>query len=199
MTTLATAATASTTALQRGEVTVVRATRGRLRLRLRAQSPDRRRDRFVDGGWWPHSRDLTAELPPLLAAIEAAGYEPIRRVTYNLTAWDRPPRRLMVGGRLVKLGGFRTQDSALVTLSGKSAWINIDLVTIASDTDPAVAERALVLAASAGDTQRADEIVSRARHLTSAGIDAEDLTGLARWASEGGAHRRGAQRARGVR
>ena len=35
-----------------------------LRLRLKPRGPV---TGFVDGGWWPRSRDLAAELPALLA------------------------------------------------------------------------------------------------------------------------------------
>src|SRR5690348_4127138 len=68
---------------------------------------------FVDGGWWPRSLDLVAELPALLAAVEAAGYREVRRVSYALTAWDgRPPRRTTMLNRVVKLGGFQFQNPA---------------------------------------------------------------------------------------
>ena len=39
----------------------------------------------------------------------------------------------------------------------------IDILVIAPDTDPAVAERALLFASEAGNPERAEEILARAR------------------------------------
>ncbi|WP_410639151.1 DUF5994 family protein [Amycolatopsis sp. lyj-346] len=36
------------------------------RLRLKPKAPT---TGYVDGAWWPTSRDLTAELPPILAVL----------------------------------------------------------------------------------------------------------------------------------
>jgi hypothetical protein len=138
---------------------VSRLSRADLRLRLRSQVPGSSTDRFVDGGWWPHGRDLTRELAPLLAAVEAAGYPPVHRVIYSLTAWNRPPRKLMVGGRLVRLGGFRSQDEGLLSLTDSSGWNRIDLVTVSPDAEPEVAERALTLAGQDNDQHRVGEIL----------------------------------------
>ena len=50
---------------------------------------------FVDGGWWPRSLDLAAELPGLVRAARASG-RPVFRVMYSLSAWQRPPRTITV-------------------------------------------------------------------------------------------------------
>ncbi|HKS48584.1 MAG TPA: DUF5994 family protein, partial [Amycolatopsis sp.] len=52
-----------------------------LRLRLKPKAPA---TGYVDGAWWPRSRDLSAELPTLLAVL-AIRPGRIERVTYNLT------------------------------------------------------------------------------------------------------------------
>jgi hypothetical protein len=116
-------------------------------LRLRLRDPNAS-DGFVDGGWWPRSRDLSVELPPLLAEMFALGYD-IRRVTYNILAWNSPPRTVSVSGRLVKLGGYRTQGIASIGLVDTSHWNTahlkrIELAVIPPETEPALAERALV-------------------------------------------------------
>ena len=41
-----------------------------LRLRLKPKAP---RTGYVDGGWWPRSRDLVAELPELAEILTGAG------------------------------------------------------------------------------------------------------------------------------
>ena len=127
-----------------------------VRLRLRANLGSG----FVDGGWWPQSRDLSTELPPLLIAIWSAGHQ-VYRVTYDLASWDRPPRRMTVTGHPVKIDGYRS-DTATLSLVDLSGWKRIDLVVIPPSTDAQVAHRALALAGLDGDLHRAQEILHRA-------------------------------------
>lgn len=132
--------------------------RSRDRLRLRRPAGGR----FVDGGWWPHSLDLTVELPALVAAVEAAGYPEVRRVSYNLTGWINPPRRVTILNRVIKLGGYRTQDPATISLVDSSGWKRTDLVVIPPRTDPVTAEHAMAMAGSDDDPHRADDILAMA-------------------------------------
>jgi len=120
-------------------------------------------DTFVDGGWWPRTLDLVAELPALLTAGEAAGYGPIRRISYSLTAWDgRPPRITTMLDRVFKLGGFRSQNPAEITLVDSSGWKRCTVVVVPPGTDPAEARRALTMAGTDGDPHRAREILDMA-------------------------------------
>jgi hypothetical protein len=146
---------------------------------------------FVDGGWWPRSLDLIAELPALLMAVEAAGYGEVRRISYALTAWDgQPPRRSTILNRVVKLGGFHSQDPAEITLIDSSGCKRITLMVVSPGTDPAVARRALAMASLNGDQHRAHEILELARHTTAPLHVIEsacvDELAAARWDSEGG-------------
>jgi hypothetical protein len=121
-------------------------------------------DTYVDGGWWPHSLDLLAELPPLLMAVEAAGYAEVRRVSYAMTAWDgRPPRKTPMLDGVVKLRGIQSQDPAEISLVDRSGWKRITLVVVPPGTDPAVARKALSMAGMNGDRHRAREILELAR------------------------------------
>jgi hypothetical protein len=124
---------------------------------------------FVDGGWWPRTVDLTVERPPMLAEMYEAGYD-VRSVTYHPTAWDRPPRRLRVPGHQVRLGGYRTQDPALISLVDTSGWQRVDLAVIPPETDPVLAERALALAGLDGDLHRAGQILQLGRRQPSSRI-----------------------------
>ena len=54
------------------------------RLRLKPKAPH---TGYVDGAWWPHSDDLTAELPDLLAVLSVR-LGPIDRVLFKLTDWS---------------------------------------------------------------------------------------------------------------
>lgn len=77
----------------------------RLKLSLR-RKPTAPTMGYVDGAWWPRSRDLTAELPALLAVL-AARLGPIARIAYRLTPWDPSARQLNPDGTVARLGGYR--------------------------------------------------------------------------------------------
>jgi hypothetical protein len=59
----------------------------------------------LDGAWWPFSRDLEAELPPLVAALDEAR-ERITRVTVNPSRW--PGRTTPAGPARSPLATGRT-------------------------------------------------------------------------------------------
>jgi hypothetical protein len=80
---------------------------GRQQLRLTLK-PEANPSGYVDGGWWPRSRDLGAELPVLMAAL-AARLGRIERVSYNLTTWGAADRKIEVGESVVRLAGYRSQ------------------------------------------------------------------------------------------
>lgn len=102
-----------------------------LRLRLKPKGPT---TGHVDGGWWPRSRDLTAELPEL-ATVLSVRLGPVERVAYAMDAWDSPPRRVDVDGRRIRLEGFRSQDSDVVHLAGIHGRMSLLVIPpTASDT-----------------------------------------------------------------
>ncbi|WP_030733611.1 DUF5994 family protein, partial [Streptomyces sp. NRRL S-237] len=45
---------------------------------------------LLDGAWWPRSRDLAAELPPLAAALQEP-WGRVTRVTVNPARWPVVP------------------------------------------------------------------------------------------------------------
>jgi hypothetical protein len=104
--------------------------------------------RFVDGAWWPHTLDdLTADLPALIAATEAAGYGAIRRVNYQGGWWQqRPPRRMRANGHGINLGALPMDKGTLISLIDSSGWMRIDLIVIPPSADVVLAERVLKLA-----------------------------------------------------
>ncbi len=115
----------------------------------------------IDAAWWPRSLDLTAEVPALVEALWAAGRE-ITRITYGLGAWNPAPRRVVVHGRTVRLGGFATGDPLTIRLSDSSRRERIDVLVVPPETDPDVASRALLMAAVEGNARTAAEILSAA-------------------------------------
>jgi Family of unknown function (DUF5994) len=112
---------------------------------------------FVQGGWWPRSLDLGAEAPALVRAVRESGRD-VFRLMYSLPAWQRPPRTLVVDGRVVKLGGYNTVDPSVITLVDASGWERVDLLVVPPDTDAAFAEIALA-AAGRDEDHRASELL----------------------------------------
>ena len=117
---------------------------------------------YIDAAWWPRTLDLTAELPALMDVLWTAARE-VNRVTYNLHAWDRAPRRMQIEGRTVHLGGFNSSDPLTVRLSDAWGRERIDILVIAPDTAPAVADQAFRIASKVGDQFNAGEILEHAR------------------------------------
>src|SRR3954451_21556671 len=84
------------------------------RLRLKPKAPH---SGYVDGAWWPHSDDLVAELPDLLAVLSVR-LGPVARVIYNLTEWIAAPAKSAFGPETVRLDGYRLQPVHTVELLG---------------------------------------------------------------------------------
>jgi hypothetical protein len=84
------------------------------RLKLKPKAPQ---SGYVDGAWWPHSADLTAELPDLLSVLSVR-LGPIGRVIYNVNEWETPPAKFATGGRTVRLDGYRLQPVNTVEAVG---------------------------------------------------------------------------------
>jgi Family of unknown function (DUF5994) len=116
---------------------------------------------FVDAGWWPRSRDLTAELPALLEILWTASRE-ITRVSYSMSFWDKAPRRMLVEGRPVRLGGFSYQSELLLTVVDARNADRIDFLVIPPETPPDVAARALELASRTDGLSSPADILEQA-------------------------------------
>jgi hypothetical protein len=128
--------------------TVIEQSRRSLRLQLKPKAPS---TGYVDGAWWPRSRDLAAELPALLAVL-AVRPGRIERVTYNLTRWQGAGRQLAIEGRaVVRLEGFRSQHADTVTISGQGRQ-RLTLLVVPPETPEAVAHRVLLQAAHRSNT-----------------------------------------------
>jgi hypothetical protein len=101
-----------------------------LRLRL---APHGVLPRRIDGVWWPHSRDLLAQLPQLLAALPTS-WGDITSVTVNATAWSTAPGRMLVANQVVRLNKTAAPHApnTVVLLSpGQGRW---DLLVVPPDT-----------------------------------------------------------------
>lgn len=142
------------------------------------------RGSVVDGGWWPRSMNLTVELPRLLTRLW--GDEPTDvRVAYHLGMWPAAPRKIFIGNRMIRLGGFVHQDPLVISLSGAVSGRRLDLLVINPATPPEVAARALRISAAADCTLTPSEILDRAAREAAASADGCPEAELV-WENEGG-------------
>lgn len=122
----------------------------------------------VDGGWWPRSRDPDAELPGLIAGLEAS-LGAITRVALNLDAWDGVPRRVAVDGRRVRVGWFRHMDAHTIGVT-RGSQVRVVLLVVPPQATTAAAGTAMAMAADAANSAGPADI------LAAAGIGGEDPT-----------------------
>ncbi|MEU4675071.1 DUF5994 family protein [Amycolatopsis sp. NPDC023774] len=131
------------------------ATHHLLRLRLKPKDTP---PSTLDGSWWPRSRDLLAELPPLVEVLAMRlGY--ITRVTYVTTEWDNAPRRMEIAGHVVHLHGTRAGPGHLVTVTGPEPH-RISLLTIPPGAPEVAGHDALIAASRRDNGDRAEEILA---------------------------------------
>jgi hypothetical protein len=125
------------------------------RLRLKPKAP---KSGYVDGAWWPRSEDLTAELPDLLAVLSVR-LGPIGRVIYNMNEeWAKPPAKLAMGGRTVRLDGYRLQPGNTVEVLGLNRN-KVVLLVVSPRADPDQAHAIMMTAASPDNTSPVDGLL----------------------------------------
>ena len=125
-----------------------------VRLRLK---PDAAKTGYVDGAWWPHSDDLAAELPELVAMV-ATRLGSVRRVTYRLGEWAKKPSAPVIAGRAIQLDGHRRGTvNTIELLSARDRRIVLLVIPPYTDTDHAFA--AMVSASATNDTSTVDELL----------------------------------------
>lgn len=118
------------------------------RLRMKPAAAATKDAGYVDGAWWPRSRDLSTELPALFDGL-ADRLGAVHRLDYNLTEWDTTARRVDAGGRSVRLGGYRYQGANTVDVTG-SAGERVTLLVIPPETS-ATDARTVSMAAAGTD------------------------------------------------
>jgi hypothetical protein len=124
------------------------------RLRLKPKAPQ---SGYVDGAWWPHSEDLTEELPDLLSVLSVR-LGPICRVIYNLTEWSRQPAKFATGGRTVRLDGYRRQPVNTLEVLGLNGQ-KIVLLVISPRADADEAHAIMMSAAGPNNALTVDSLL----------------------------------------
>ncbi|WP_329518725.1 DUF5994 family protein [Spirillospora sp. NBC_01491] len=166
-----------------------------------APGPERRG--ALDGGWWPRSRDAVAELTALVGGLPWAPDEPLR-LTVDLADWDEVPRRLLVGGRMIKVGWLPDIDSMVIVTRGRSD--ELMLLVVPPEAPEAPARAALASAAAGTDSAMPHEILAacdvstarvpgpdgRSDEILPTGaedIDRVEPIEISQWADDGGMRR----------
>ncbi|MFI7006038.1 DUF5994 family protein [Streptomyces sp. NPDC050145] len=137
---------------------------------------------LLDGAWWPRSRDLTTELPPLADALEGR-YGRITRVMVNPAHWPVIPHKVPATGHIVHVGWFTELDPDKMILLSYTIG-RCDLLVIPPETEPAAAARLLAAAAIPGSCLTAGVLMSdeaaTGRRMRDAG------SGEEAWETDGG-------------
>lgn len=137
---------------------------------------------FVQGAWWPRSTLLTAELPPLLAAISLR-FGTIERVQYHESDWSPTPQHAKhPGGGLVLDSSNDTPN--VISVSGHQ-FGKLNLLVVPPYTDAIHAYNVVMTAASALDSSTPDQLLGIASQ--SAADRPHAPIALHRWESDGGA------------
>ncbi|MFG3347482.1 DUF5994 family protein [Streptomyces sp. NPDC048018] len=114
------------------------------------------RQSLLDGAWWPRSRDVEQEIPPLVTALtEHLG--PITRVGLDASAWNDIPGRLVVEGRVVHLDSFPIGDDTVLVTRGDND--HFSLMVVPPNTTPEAARTAMARAVRADNVTQAAEIL----------------------------------------
>ncbi|MFD4911118.1 DUF5994 family protein [Kitasatospora purpeofusca] len=133
-----------------------------LRLSL---TPDGSAPGRLDGAWWPHSRDLVAEIPALAAELDER-WGRVTRVVVNPTHWPVVPRRIPVAGRMVHVGWFlQEQDENEMMVRSYAPW-RLDLLVVPPESSEVVAVGLMNAAADPANTRTASELLARWTTLT---------------------------------
>lgn len=79
--------------------------------------PTLKRRGAVDGGWWPRSRNANVELPDLVSSLNAR-VGAVVRLGVDARDWDEIPRRMTVGGHVVRIGRFADVNHKIIATRG---------------------------------------------------------------------------------
>jgi Family of unknown function (DUF5994) len=136
--------------------------RGGIDVRVSLRADAGSGDSPFDGAWFPRSRDLGAELPELIAELERRGVR-VERFTYSLESWQPVPRKMVVSGRIVRTGGFRSMDPQVVCLTWAGGTRRADLLVVPPETDVLTGARALRLCTRRGLPRSPQMVLAAAR------------------------------------
>ncbi|MFI5716118.1 DUF5994 family protein [Nocardia sp. NPDC051750] len=148
----------------------------------RLPTPRAPRPGAIDGAWWPRTDDLVTELAEL-EALQSGRMGVVDRIMYNMDAWRPAPRRTAVGGRSVRLDGYRHLPAHTLCFLGLDRT-RLVLLVIPARADEATAWALLAAASRPGNELTAGELIAAdSRHRRER---TENAAALRRWDDEGG-------------
>jgi hypothetical protein len=115
-----------------------------------------------DGAWFPRTRDLAVEVPELIAELDRRDVR-VERFTYALDAWTPVARKIVVQGRVVRTGGFRSMDPGVVCVTWAGGNRRADLLVVPPETDVLTGVRALRLCTRRGLPRSPQMVMAAAR------------------------------------
>ena len=129
----------------------------------------------LDGGWWPHSRDLATELPELVDHFPAA----LGRVTKVFVAapdWDDAPTSVRARHGVVEVGTLPQDGTHLIHLSTSSGTV-LHVLVVPHDYTDDQGDEALLAAATKGNAHSTADLLDTVTEPPD--IDRRDL-----WSAE---------------
>ncbi|MEV7358858.1 DUF5994 family protein [Kitasatospora sp. NPDC091276] len=115
----------------------------------------------LGGAWWPRSRDLLRELPPLAATL-APSWGEVLRVTVNPAHWPVIPRRVPVTGHVIHVGWFEQEQDAEEVVVCSFVPRRLDLLVIPPETEAPTAEWLMTAVCEPANTRTATELLAAA-------------------------------------
>jgi hypothetical protein len=111
----------------------------RVPLRIRLSDPDRPHP--LDGGWWPQSRNLAAEMGDLVNHFPSERAR-IVRALYSPPDWDDAPKRVTTARGYIEVAPFPRDQSPVLILT-TSERRKLCLIVIPSSLSDSEGEAAL--------------------------------------------------------
>lgn len=124
------------------------------RLRLKPKAPP---TGYVDGAWWPRSRDLADELTALTDVL-AIRLGSVIRVAFASDAWNPVSQ---TDGQTIRLANLRSQEKHIVRVSGSDGG-RLTLLVVPPEAAGEAGHAAIMLAARRANSDGPADILAAA-------------------------------------
>jgi hypothetical protein len=112
------------------------------------------------GAWWPHTRNLQAELADLVDHFpEQVGR--VGRVLFSPPDWASTPHKVRVGRGIMKTGSFPGDDSHVVVLT-LATGSRLRLLVVPPQTPPDIADELFAAAVTPANRRTGAELLAHA-------------------------------------
>ena len=103
----------------------------------------------TDGGWWPRSRNALAELPAVIAALDARPGVRVQRLAVHRCEWDEIPHQLTAdGSHIVRVDSLTTIPRRTISATVVGGREPIALLVVPPDTPTETAWAEMNIAAT---------------------------------------------------